>query len=202
MKKQFLILLTGLGFYTLASCNSTSNKQNDSIENSTMIESTESLEPNKKNSKQKISFNFNGENYANNSALKYDSEGLNTVGYNWLVNFTGEQSGNYKEITLNFNLRDFKLTTGKINTLCTINVKGFDDLDSSDQVLSSVEHIFLLDITNVKKIKYKSDIGTVGDGYSISGTFYGDFRNMTGTKMYKIENGIFENYTLLPIEKN
>ncbi len=45
-------------------------------------------------------------------------------------------------------------------------------------------------------------MGRTIDTYSISGIFYGVFRNMTGTKMYKIENGIFENYTLPYIQKN
>ncbi len=200
MKKNFLILFTVLGFLVLVSCNSETNKQNDSTESLSTVESSESLEQNYNNSDHRLSFNFNGESFENDPTRPNELKGIRTGGDNWLIIFSGSGADKEKEVVIQFKLEDFKLTTGIVKSKnCTIALMGFHDLDASDEALFSNESVFL-EITTLEKINTESTMGTSIDDYSISGKFYGDFRNITGTKIHKVENGIFENYTLVDIK--
>lgn len=203
MKKQFLILFTTLGMAILASCNSKTNKNENSTLNLSTVESNKSLEPKANDSDQNLSFTFNGEVFKNDPTRLFELEATHAKGDNWIISFIGLDSEDYKQVTLSFNLTDYKLTTGKFNILnCTISLSDFEDMDASSTVLSSVDHHFLLDITSVEKIKTETDLGVTTDFYTISGTFSGEFGNMTGTKTFKVENGTFNNYTLHYIQKN
>ncbi len=143
MKKQFLILSMSLVVLLFAACNSKMDKKESQNESIPTVETSESLVQHSNNSKQKIAFNFNRENFENDATLADELEGTHVGENNWLIEFVGFDGDSFREVKLNFNLLDFKLTTGKINTLCTISLIGFDDLESSDEELTSSEYVFL-----------------------------------------------------------
>ncbi|SDF52563.1 hypothetical protein [Cellulophaga baltica] len=201
MKKQFLFLALGIVF--LSSCNFKKDKKEDNADSLSTVESHESLEENANNSNQKLSFTFNGENFENDLTRPFELEATYVKGDTWIISFTGletdvdPESGDYKEVTMSFNLVDYKFTTDRFDILnCTINLMGFEDIDASDEILTSNDHQFLLEITGVEKVKTETVYGITTDFYSINGIFSGEFRNMTGTKTFKVENGSFENYML------
>ncbi|WP_047419534.1 hypothetical protein [Cellulophaga sp. Hel_I_12] len=203
MKKQFLILGASLGILLFASCNTKTDKKENQSESVPTVETSEIQEENTKNSNQKLFFTFNGQNFKNDLTRSFDLEATYVKGDTWIISFIGSEtdinpeSDDYKEVTMSFNLVDYKFTTDKFDILnCTINLMGFEDIETSDEILTSNDHQFLLEITGVEKVKTETAFGITTDFYSISGTFSGEFRNMTGTKTFKVENGSFENYIL------
>lgn len=203
MKKQFLILGTCLGILLFAGCNAKTDKKENQSESTPTVEASESLMQNNNTSIQKLFFTFNGQNFKNDLTRPFELEATYVKGDTWIISFIGSEtdadlaSGDYKEVTMSFNLVDYKFTTDKFDILnCTISLSGFEDIDASDEILTSNDHQFLLEITGVEKVKTETAFGITTDFYSISGTFSGEFRNMTGTKTFKVENGSFEQYIL------
>ncbi|MDR7211928.1 hypothetical protein [Flavobacterium piscis] len=198
MKKQLFISLTALCFSILSSCNSKSTTPED-----TGVITTETNEiPDEivSNSKLKVSFNFNGRTFKNDLNQPKELKGMRTDGTNWFIALSGVETD--KEISLQFAINNFNLEKGvtKIK-VCTLNLMGFDETEVSDAILFSKETIFL-EITNIEKVKSQSSMGTSMEEYSISGKFHGEFKNITNTKTYKVENGTFENYTLVDFKKS
>jgi len=200
MKKQFLFLLIALGIFLFTSCNSKTNKKETQNESLSTVETGKSVEQNDNNSSHKLSFNFNGESFENDPTLPNELKGIRTDGDNWIIIFSGSGSDKYKQVSIQFDLEDFKLTNGKVKIKnCTIVLMDFKDIDAGDAALFSNESIYL-EVTTLEKISTESNMGTSIDKYNISGKFHGDFRNLTGTKIFKVENGTFENYTLVDIK--
>lgn len=200
MKKQLFIPLAILLFGILSSCNS--KPKNTAETDAAATETNET--PNKivSSSKLKLSFTFNGENFTNDLTQPNELKGMRTDGTNWLITFEGITPTTNKQAGLQFKIENFNLEKGiTAIKVCTLNLMGFDEAEISDTILFSKESIFL-EITSIEKIKSESTMGTSMEEYSVSGKFHGEFKDITGTKTYKVEKGTFENYILFDLKKN
>ena len=196
MKKKFLVIFKVLSIILLISCNSkTSNLEEEFSSSAEQTESKLMEEETKSNAK--LSFQFNGESFYQKKTEESTSAGMRTSGNKWLINFGGESRDQGKEIGLQFNVENFDLKTGIVPvTICTLSLFGFED----EQLYSKED--LVLEITDVKKIKSESSMGSTINEYSIIGNFHGSFSTITGEKNYKVDNGTFENYTLVEIIKS
>ena len=196
MKKQILIISKVLSIILLISCNSKTSNTKEEINTSTEQTGSKLMEEETK-SNAKLSFQFNGESFYQKKIQESTSAGMRTSGNKWLISFGGESRDQGKEIGLQFNVENFNLETGAVPvTICTLSLFGFED----EQLYSKED--LVLQITDVKKIKSENSMGTTINEYSIKGNFHGSFKTITGEKNYKVDNGTFENYTLVEIIKS
>lgn len=196
MKKQILISSLVLSIILLISCNSKTSNIKEDISSSTEQNESKLIEE-ETNSNAKLSFQFNGESFYQKKIQESSSAGMRTSGNKWLINFSGESTDQNKEIGFQFKVENFNLETGVVPvTICTLSLFGFEE-----QQLYSAEDL-VLEITDVKKIKSESNMGTTLNEYSIKGNFHGSFKTITGEKNYKVDNGTFENYTLAEFIKS
>ncbi|WP_372758026.1 hypothetical protein [Mariniflexile sp.] len=196
MKKQILIISKVLSIILLISCNSKTSNTKGEISSSTE-QTASKLKEEETKSNAKLAFQFNGESFYQKTVQESTSAGMRTSGNKWLINFSGESKDQDKEIGIQFKVENFNLETGIVPvTICTLSLFGFED-----QQLYSKEDL-VLEITDVKKIKSESSMGTTINEYSIKGNFHGSFKTTTGEKVHKVDNGTFENYTLVEIIKS
>lgn len=200
MKKNVIISVTLLSIVFFSSCNS---KNTDTAKESITEVVTEKPElVTETNSDETLSFTFNGESFKNDISIEKQSAGMRTKGDNWLLGFNGLSKNKEKEVSLQFKIEKFNLEKGVISVpVCTLSLVGFEDSEIKDVQLYARDNVFL-EITSVKKTKSESAMGTTMEEYIINGKFHGDFKNITGDKSYKVENGSFENSLLVDIKRS
>jgi len=200
MKKNILVPMITVCFVIFSGCNSTPTGPEEPNTADAPTEMKESSAEIVNNSSLKLSFTFDGKSYKNDLSQPNQLSGIRTTGLNWLISFGGISPDKIKEVILQFKIENYQLEKKITNVKnCTINLMGFEDSEVSDAALFSTESIFL-EITSVKKIKSESAMGTTLEKYSVNGSFNGEFKNITGTKIFKVENGTFENYILVDLK--